>query len=302
MMKARRAPIYHRSVRSRCISVLTWLTLALAGCVPDDWHYAGTRDAEASDTATPDAADDVAADVEPAPDASMTSSCEPPREVPCASGLVDLYRGDGNARDCVGVRHASANRWVTYGPGRYGSAFNLDGSPALVSIPSAVADLEKEFSISLWVKGSRPARVLARRAVCWGVPAFRGFDIGIDRDGTANCEVFPSGTATFFVLTSPTNVVDDQWHHLALVRRGATIALYVDGQTTGPHRFDGDFVDPYSTPAYLGVSRCVVGAPGGNGTFDDRQWFHGALDEVGFYNRALTNQELDDLAAGRCAP
>ena len=48
------------------------------------------------------------------------------------------------------------------------------------------------------------------------------------------------------------------------VRRRFALTLGgFDEQFVGAaYRFEADFIDPYSTPVYLGVSTCVAGAPG----------------------------------------
>ena len=290
---------YDRSVLLRVALALGVSSLA-SGCIPDSWTYPSRVDATITDTLDATERDAFTLDVDAAEKPS-TAICEGPCDVPCARGLTALYRGEGNARDSAGHQHALANR-VTYVPGRYGRAFSIDGSPAYVSIPSAVGELEGEFTIALWIKTDRAARFFARRASCWLNPGFRGFDMGVHTDGRFDLEVFSYGALTHFTMQSSVSAYDDQWHHAALVRRGATMSFYIDGQSAGAHRFDADFIDPYSTPVYLGVSRCVQGAPGADGTYDDRQWLRGAVDEVAFYSRALTDAELGDIAAGRCAP
>ncbi len=300
-VKSRGSVRYDRAVLLRFALAVGLSSLAASGCVPDVWKYPSPADAASADSADASKSDAPAPDGDDA-EARSPTLCKGPCDVPCAQGIVALYRAEGDARDAAGDQHAIARRGVTYVPGRYGTAFNIDGSPDYVRIPSPLGDLEEEFTISLWIKTGYPGRYFVRRAACWAVPGFRGLDMGVDADGHFNVEVFLNGTATFFTLESPANAFDDHWHHVAMVRRGTTLSLYVDGQSAGPHRFEADFLDPYSTPVYLGVSSCVAGAPSGNGTFDDRPWFRGAIDEVAFYRRALTDEELGDIAAGRCAP
>ncbi len=300
-MKSPNRVRYDRAVLRRIALALGLSSLAASGCIPDDWTYPSRVDATVTDTLDASERDAPAPDVDVAEERS-TAICEGPCDVPCARGIVALYRAEGDARDSAGDQHGVAERSVTYVPGRYGRAFNIDGSPGYVRIPPAVGDLEGEFTLSLWVKSDHPGRFFTRRASCWLNPGYRGFDMGIHMDGHFDLEVFLYANLTYFTMQSPTNAFDDHWHHAALVRRGTTLSMYVDGQSPGPHRFEADFIDPYSTPLYLGVSRCVAGAPGANGTHDDRQWFRGAVDEVAFYHRALTDEELGDIAAGRCAP
>ena len=296
-MKSPRPLHYDRGVRRRVAPSLGLCSVLFAACVPDSWTYPAPVDATVSDSDARDATRDETA-VDTAPEAVCDGVCD----TPCARGLTALYRAEGDARDSVGARHGRAFSGVTYVPGIRGQAFYIDGSPGYVSIPGAVGDLVDDFTIALWFRSTHTGRFLTRRAACWGVPAMRGFDLGLLRDGAVNIEVFPNGNASLITLNSPLNAFDDRWHHAALVRRDTAMRFYVDGRGYDAHDFDTDFVDPYLTPVYIGVSRCVGGSPGNNGNVDDRQWFRGAVDELAFYDRALTDEELADIAAGRCAP
>lgn len=297
------------------------LALALSpGCVPDDWRDPGRPDAtNAADATSPD----VRVDVSPAPDVPASP------DVPAAGDVVDapaspdavaptcpagqfacdgvcvempatLYRGDGDARDAVGARHATANA-VTYGGGRYGRAFVINGSPGYVQIPSAVGDLGAgEFTIALWFNSTLAGHFLSRRAACWGAPPSVGEDLGVALDGSVAAEVLvPSD---YFLLRSGTGFNDGAWHHVTLARRGDVVELSVDGRVAASHAFSRAFDDPTASPSYIGTSRCAPGAPGANGTTDNRSWYYGRVDEVAYYRRALSPAELVAQAAGRCHP
>lgn len=106
----------------------------------------------------------------------------------------------------------------------------------------------------------------------------------------------------YLVLGSPRGVDDGRWHHVALMRRGPMVSLVLDGVVVAMRGVMGTFDDPSGSPLYLGVGRCVPGAPGSNGTADNRTWLNGRVDEVAFFSRALTPDELTGMAAGRCDP
>lgn len=92
------------------------------------------------------------------------------------------------------------------------------------------------------------------------------------------------------------------WHHGALVRRGSSFERWLDGVGSETRLAGGSFVDPTASPTYLGVGRCVRGAPGDDGTSDTRPGDRGASDEVAFYERALSAGALTAWAGGGCAP
>ncbi|MEX0654094.1 MAG: LamG-like jellyroll fold domain-containing protein [Phycisphaeraceae bacterium] len=102
-------------------------------------------------------------------------------------------------------------------------------------------------------------------------------------------------------LVGSTDLSDGEWHHVAFVfdpdGDDATLAnarLYVDGQeellTTESNR-------NYNVETLNQGSVLIGGWPGDGGRF-----FEGLLDEVGFWGRALTADEVAALAAGEPIP
>src|SRR5207249_4082770 len=62
--------------------------------------------------------------------AGSAGKCPPvaqPVCVPAASGLVDWWKGDGNANDAVGASNGTLDGNATFAPGLVGQAFSLDG-------------------------------------------------------------------------------------------------------------------------------------------------------------------------------
>ncbi|MFG2223114.1 exo-alpha-sialidase [Streptomyces sp. NPDC048644] len=84
---------------------------------------------------------------------------------------------------------------------------------------------------------------------------------------------------------------DGRWHHLALRRGGGRLRLTVDGAATTTAQ---DVPGSVSRGSVFGVH---LGQ-----RLDGRAQFTGALDEVGVYRRALTDQELTGLRTTGAAP
>lgn len=282
---------------------LPTLSLALAlGCVADDWRVVSSPDAGGADV-TP------VVDVAPPGDA-------PPEDVPsrpcgrgfmrcngsCVAGPDHLYRGDGDARDAVGDADG-ALRGATFDRGHLGDAFVIDGPYQYVSIPPPVGDFGGgDFTIALWFSSTHQGALLSRRSACWNGPEYAGEDIDLTSEGALAVEVLPLPHDGYFVLGSPRGLDDGRWHHVALMRREATVSLVLDGVVVGTHGVTGSFDDPSGSPSYIGVGRCTPGAPGSNGKADGRPWLNGSVDEVAFFSRALSPDELAGMAAGRCDP
>ena len=295
--------------------VLPSLMVAL-GCVQDDWNYSTTVDAggevvladatgvrevgvDASPVDAPDPAD------APCPPGACGGGCGAGRMRcggACVAGPANLYRGDGTADDIAGRDDGTSHNGVGYARGRLGDAFVIDGAHQYVSIPPEVGNFgDGDFTIALWFSSTRGGVMLSKRESCWGgLLTATGEDINLTNVGRIVVEVRTS--VGLITLSSPPGLNDGLWHHAALVRRADLISLDVDGADGASMRIVGSLDDPTRTPTYLGVGRCVAGAPGANATFDSRTWFVGRIDEVAFYPRALSRDELTASARGLCGP
>lgn len=292
--------------------------LVALGCVRDDWTYASAVDAGDKGVVTDAAVIDatgvgvdgspvevsVPADA-PCSPGTCSDGCGAGRVRcggACVAGPANLYRGDGTADDVAGRFDATSHNGVGYARGRLGDAFVIDGAHQYVSIPPEVGNFgEGDFTITLWFSSTRGGVMLSKRESCWGgLPTATGEDINLTDVGRIVVEVRTDMSLT--TLSSPPGLNDGLWHRAALVRRADTISLDVDGADGAAMRIVGSLDDPTQTPTYLGVGRCVAGAPGANANSDSRTWFVGRIDEVAFYPRALSRDELTASARGLCGP
>ena len=90
-----------------------------------------------------------------------------------------------------------------------------------------------------------------------------------------------------FHIASKSTINDGEWHHIAGVREGGTIRLYVDGEEEAS--MDGADCDVGTNPAPLHI----------NGHLD--RWLVGAFDEIILIRRALTKDEIRSLVDGGIA-
>ncbi len=217
----------------------------------------------------------------------------------CVAGPSDLYRADGNTLDSAGPYSGTFSN-ATYAGGRFGQAFSLNGSGQYVALPPALGNFGTgDFTISLWLSTTSGGNVISKRASCWGGAYFNGFDMrmgaGLGVELWTSMGYYAVGTPSGYRALN-----DGAWHHVAVVRQGGTVGLYIDGALASTSAIAGAISDPSNTPVYFGVGRCVYGAPGWNGNADGTPWFNGRLDQLGFYHRALSTSELAATAAGTC--
>jgi hypothetical protein len=84
-------------------------------------------------------------------------------------------------------------------------------------------------------------------------------------------------------VKSETAVHENTWYQVVVTKTDRRIAVYVNGLLQGESQFAGTWHLPIDKPLYLGAT------PKGRATL------RGLLDEVAFYNRALTPKEIQAL-------
>ncbi|MCP4662401.1 MAG: LamG domain-containing protein, partial [bacterium] len=204
-----------------------------------------------------------------------------------ASGSVVLNRVSGGPDGTLtgGERVALLD---TPFPGQ--QALELDGTAAYVEIPHApeihFAAADESFTVELWMRAAEGTagdeRVLVEK---WSGIGSYPFALRY-RPATGEI-VFARSTgdaSSSPILVSQPGCGDGVWHHVAAVKEGATLRLFVDGalaaETTDP------IVD-----RIRGTSPVYAGSRGGTSHF-----FHGAITELRIWRRARTAEEL---ASGR---
>ena len=90
------------------------------------------------------------------------------------------------------------------------------------------------------------------------------------------------------LISSSAPVQANQWYHVALIADSNRRSLYIDGVSQG----SVDLIGPNAEPLNRGV--VTFGASRGM-----RAAFHGLLDEIAWYERALDTREVMTLAHSR---
>ncbi len=83
-------------------------------------------------------------------------------------------------------------------------------------------------------------------------------------------------------MTHQPNVTDGNWHYVAATYAKPAFKLYVDGKLDSQNSPNAD-PETNSNPLYIGG--CDIG----------NYWMTGSIDEVVLYNRALDENEINEL-------
>ncbi len=191
------------------------------------------------------------------------------------------FSGNGNTGTLTNM---DANTdWVD---GRVGTALDFDGSDDYVSIAEN-DDLKMgsgDFTLSVWVKSSAADDT---RTVIW-YGSLKRYLIritnGAESDDVSNKALFEiDDNTTAKKIEGDVTVADGTWHHIAAVRDGNTMRLYVDGLTDGTADITGyGSLDQAGQPFRIGVNTATSN-------------MDGQIDEVRIYNTALTATQIQNL-------
>ena len=211
---------------------------------------------------------------------------------PGATGLVVLYKMDGNVQDSSGKNyHGTLNGDSGYDAGYAGQALNFNGTSTYVDLP-----------IGPLMPTLTNVTVASHVNFSGGTGSWqRVFDFGTDT--TAYMFLSPrqstSGGMRFAIRTAAIEeqgvnspaAISTGWHHMAVTIDSATmtIRLYLDGEQVGE---GATVLLPKdlgaTTQNWLGRSQWTADA-----------YLLGLLDEFRIYNRVLSAEEVRYLAGDR---
>lgn len=222
--------------------------------------------------------------VEPPP------SCAVPICTPPPANMVSWWPGDGNAFDIQDGHDGTVQGGVTFAAGRVDQAFSFDGATGYVDIGDALDVNSGAMTVEAWIKGDPTMEE-------WGRIIDKGYSTGwcFGRMASTNkvgFEFLASGSqGNGFSTTS--DVIDNTWHHVAVVVENGVATIYADGSAENSETVSTDNQDN-SLPLLIGYNP-------GEGT--QGHW-KGMIDELSFYDRALSGSEILAIysagAAGKC--
>jgi hypothetical protein len=218
-------------------------------------------------------------------------------------GLVSWWQGEEDGSDRIGPNTGTLDGGLGFAPALVGNGFDFDGSNDHVSIPAHPSLDVATFTIEAWIKPQVPQ--------ISGSPTF-GFygsilSAGTGVYSTSNSFAFglrDEGSIQRLFLYARNSAIlhglevdapalfDGGLHHVAGTFDGAAYRLYVDGGLFATQ------VDPVGPGSTAGMSMLL-----GFDSFSGAR-YRGIADEIGFYDRALSLDEIAGVyeagASGKC--
>ena len=231
-----------------------------------------------------------------------------PSYVP-TSGLVAYYPLDGNGNDLSGNNNSLvANGNLTYtqnNSGNSNSACHFPNGNDYFKTPSSSWSLINDFSkgsVSFWVKIASQYvsghyfgignSFIVKQKHGVGEDLFFGMQDGTTKIRMQLTGVFPSGSGMDVV--GNTSLTPNSWYHVVGTWDGVHHTLYVNNVQDG-QILNSNGISNRPLPDYFSIGSILYG---GNGTTTFPSGAYGAMDDIGFWNRALTQQEITDLYNG----
>ncbi len=160
---------------------------------------------------------------------------------------------------------------------------SLNGTSQYGSVPEGSAYVARgTYSIEAWINPSSLTCSLSGNTYCT-IMSHDGDYALIIADGKLQTYMYYNGTGTNVRVDSSQLLVANTWQHVALVRNGASVAMYVNGDTVTSTSISG-YTGPSTYPA--GTYPLKIGWQYGN------QYFTGGIDEVRVYSRALSQTQV----------
>jgi hypothetical protein len=232
-----------------------------------------------------------------------------PNYVP-TNGLVGYWGFNGNANDESGNGNNGTVSGATLTSDRYGNtekAYLFNGVDNFILANNI--SLSANFTISSWILANNEIVTSDQFTLITSGATFiqkgssnnpcnySDFALGLRSNSNANnvfCNniffEFEKGngcSADFFSTCQPEFNTFNSWHQVTYVADGSTLKLFFDGNLINTLNFNTSLNDA-GFPLSIGA-RCVAN------TSDVYGFWNGKIDDIGIWNRALTDQEIEAL-------
>jgi hypothetical protein len=207
------------------------------------------------------------------------------------NGLVGYWPFNGNANDESGNGN---NGTVISGLlsndrlGNANSSYYLNGQTDYITVPAASNMLPNRLTLSVWVK--IPSNYNGNNGIGPIIRArFYGYILWFDSSNGSIIHILHHNSSTATTTNTTNNINDNQWHQIVGTFDGTNNKLYLDGQLIST-----DTTTALSNLYYLSDGPVVFGRDGNNPSTATAM-YQGWIDDIGIWNRALSQQEITNL-------
>lgn len=216
-----------------------------------------------------------------------------PSYVP-SNGLIGYWPFNGNANDQTPSGNNGTVNGATLTTDRFGnsnSAYDFDGISNYITVLDNNVFNMQNFTISTWVKNSStasfiPARYILNKGCNSPTASFRLY---YENDGTLQEYVSDCWVPNRVYQNGPSS--NNLWTNIIYSYDGQNLKMYVDGVLFGTTNQSGSLTNN-NDPMYIGCSTATSNCP------QLSAFYAGKIDDIGIWNRALTQQEITNMYNG----
>lgn len=212
---------------------------------------------------------------------SLSSGSAPSTLLDGLMGYWKLDETSGNAVDSSGSGYTGTSSNITYtASGKISRCYTFNGTTSNVALGNIIKPTTA-LSFSIWTKdgGQSAEKFIIGNTIYdtawrgWRFTRYTGNSVGI----------FLSDGSTYLDQAYGSNYSDDAWHNTIFTWNGTTAYFYKDGVKSSAYNWSG-------TISYNATHNLRFGANDSGSLVYD-----GEIDEVGIWNRALTDAEASWL-------
>lgn len=219
----------------------------------------------------------------------QVTDAQVPSYVP-ANGLVGYYAFNGNANDLSGNgNNGIVSQPTTITEDRFGnssSAFDFGNTGSVINVPNIGSiNFPNDYSISTWVyfrtRNYPNISILGSANFVFYLSA-QGATVG-QQD---SLEFNPSTSPAIGILYTYNVVSMNTWHHVMIVKNLNLISLFLDGVLAYSENYLNVQLNNFSGMSFGNSPSAPI---------SDFNKIDGKIDDIGFWNRALSQQEIANL-------
>jgi hypothetical protein len=216
---------------------------------------------------------------------ALTMAQNVPNYVP-TNGLVGWWPFNGNANDESGNGNNGVINGASLTSDRFGNnnnAFMLDGINDFIEVPDNNSlDISGDISLSVWIN---PESIGDYRIIDKVTVNFGGA-YGVDFSGLTTNDIDRLRYLNGSEQSLPFGLDTNENFHIVVTYDQINLKYYINGQLNNSIPKTG-LANNNNNPLRFGANSLLNG-----------NWFHGKLDDIGIWNRALSQQEVSELYNG----
>lgn len=214
---------------------------------------------------------------------------------PLNIGLVSMYKAENNANDSLGTYNGTAQGGLTYSTGKSGNAFTFNGTNAYIDYGDVLDVGTSSWTYSVWFNTSD-----ILNEIMLFTKTFAGSSSGRLWASTYNYRLrfnFQALTNIISVETAYGTIAVDTWYNAVFViDRADRLKIYINGVLQSITVTAGtNDLTPYTSDNFNNNHPFRIGSYTSSDNTTPLSFFNGKIDEIGIWNRALTQSEITEL-------